>query len=156
MSRFTEEWYVQHQAKQGKDAFQQIIDRNGFNPHEEVDHMAVARYLDILGLLYIHVPSEGKRKKSTGGKLKAMGAPKGFPDFQIFDAPPLNPCAKGVCLELKRQKGGKITDDQRQWIEALRQRGWIAEISEGANAAIAWLQSLGWYIDKRNAGVQSG
>lgn len=146
--RFSEEWYVEHQAKQGKDAFQQIIDKAGFNPTEDVDHMAVARYLDILGILYIHVPSEGKRKPSTGAKLKAMGSPKGFPDFQIFDSPPLSPCCKGVCIELKRQKGGRVTDEQRRWLEALRQRGWMAEVMEGANAAITWLQSLGWRIAK--------
>jgi len=142
----TEEELADYQAKRGKDTFQQLIESKGFNPTEDVEHLAVARYLNLLGVLWVHCPNEGKRSKAAGGRLKAMGMKAGFPDFLILDAPPYNHTCKGVAIELKRQKGGKVSDEQRQWLDDLRHRGWMAEVMEGANDAITWLRSLGWRI----------
>jgi hypothetical protein len=145
--RFSEEWYAEHQAKQGKDAFQQVIDKAGFNPKEEVDHMAVAQYLNTLGLFWLHIPNEGKRKASTGAKLKRLGLLGGAADIIIFDAPPLHPCAKGVALELKRTKGGSTSEDQEKFLEKMGNRGWITHVAHGANAALDFLRGLGWRIE---------
>lgn len=144
--RWTEEKLAEHQAKRGVDAFQTLIESKGFNPHEDVDHLAVARYLNLLGLLWQHSPNGGKRTPVAGAKLKQMGMRKGFPDFQIFDAPPLYPCAKGVCIELKRQKGGTVSDEQRYWLAELGRRGWLCTVAEGAGEAIEYLRGMGWHI----------
>ena len=144
--RWTEEQLTDYQARQGKDHFQQLIESKGFNPSEDAEHLAVARYLNLLGLRFIHVPNEGKRSPKAGARLKAMGMKAGFPDFCIFDAPPLAPCAKGVCIELKRQKGGKVSDEQRYWLAELEIRGWRTTVAEGANEAIEYLRDLGWRI----------
>lgn len=134
------------QARRGVDTFQDLIRANGFNPKEDVEHAAVCRYLDTLGILYMHAANEGKRSPRTGANLKRLGMRPGFPDLQIFDAPPLHPDAKGVCIEMKRTKGGKVSDEQRYWLAELGLRGWLAEVCEGANSAIGYLQSLGWKI----------
>lgn len=147
--RWTEEQLADHQAKQGKDTFQQLIESKGVNPTEDVEHLAVAQYLNRLGLRWVHVPNEGKRSPKTGARLKAVGMRAGFPDICIFDAPPLNPCAKGVCIELKRQRGGKVTDDQRYWLAELGLRGWVTTVAEGANEAIEFLKAQGWRIEQR-------
>lgn len=144
--RWTEEKLAEHQAKRGVDTFQALIESKGFNPAEDVDHLAVARYLDTLGLLWQHSPNSGKRNVVAGAKLKQMGMRRGFPDFQIFDAPPLHPNAKGVCIELKRARGGRVSDEQRYWLAELGLRGWLAEVCEGASEAITYLQGLGWVI----------
>jgi hypothetical protein len=144
--RVSPEWYAEHQAKQGKDAFQQVIEKAGFNPHEEVDHMAVARYLNTLGIFWFHPANGGKRGKAEAGKLKAMGVVAGCPDFIILDAPPLDPCAKGVALELKRTKGGKVSEEQAAFLEKMGNRGWVTCVAHGANEALDFLRGLGWRI----------
>jgi hypothetical protein len=135
-----------YNARQGKDAFQQLIDSKGFNPKEEVDHMAVARYLNTLGLFWLHVPNGGRRGKAEAGKLKAMGTLAGASDFIVFDAPPLLPCAKGVALELKRTKGGKVSEEQAAFLVKMEARGWVTCVAHGANEALDFLRGLGWRI----------
>jgi hypothetical protein len=135
-----------YQARRGKDAFQELIDSKGFNPKEEVDHMAVAQYLNTLGLFWLHIPNEGKRKASTGAKLKRLGLLGGAADIIIFDAPPLHPCAKGVALELKRTKGGSISEEQQTFLEKMGNRGWVTCVAHGANEALDFLRGLGWRI----------
>lgn len=144
---WSEEWLASHQAKQGKDAFQALIESKGFNPVESVDHLCVARYLDALNLFWLHIVNEGKRKGSTGAKLKAMGMKAGASDFLIFDAPPLYPCAKGVALELKRTKGGTVQDNQNEFLGKLKQRGWITAVTCGASETLEFLRGLGWRIE---------
>ena len=144
--RWSAEQLADYEARHGRDAFPALVASKGANPVEDVDHLAVARYLDLLGVLWQHSPNEGKRSPKTGAKLKQMGMRQGFPDFQIFDAPPLYPCAKGVIIELKRQKGGKVSDDQRYWLAELGRRGWVATVAEGANEALDYLRSLGWIL----------
>jgi hypothetical protein len=135
-----------YQARRGVDPFQEIIERNGFNPTEEVDHMAVARYLNTLGIFWFHPANGGKRGKAEAGKLKAMGVVPGCPDFIILDAPPLLPCAKGVALELKRAKGGRFSEEQAAFLEKMSNRGWITIVAHGANEALDFLRQLGWRI----------
>jgi len=138
-----------YQSRQGKDAFQRLIESKGFNPREEVDHMAVAQYLDLLGLFWMHVPNEGRRKASTGARLKAMGMLPGVSDFIIFDAPPLHPCAKGVALELKRTKGGTVSDAQQEFLDRLNRKGWLTHIAHGANESLDYLRGLGWHVGSK-------
>jgi hypothetical protein len=67
------------------------------------------------------------------GKLKAAGFQFGVPDLHL-------PIARrgfhGLWLEMKRQKGGRLSDDQRAWVEALHAAGHRVEICKGADAAI--------------------
>jgi hypothetical protein len=146
--RMTEEQLADLQARRGKDTFQQLINSKGFNPKEDVEHMAVARYLNLLGVLWVHVPNEGKRSKAAGARLKAMGMRPGFPDFLIFDRPPNHSGINGVAIELKRVKGGKVSPEQRECLDELLQRGWMAMVKEGANEAIEMLRTLGWRIEQ--------
>lgn len=55
---------------------------------------------------WAHIPSGEKRDGRTAAKLKRMGAPRGWPDFVLFD-----PRAHLHALELKRI-GGTLSEDQ--------------------------------------------
>jgi hypothetical protein len=41
----------------------------------------------------------------------------------------------GLYIELKRTKGGRVSPDQREWIEALRAEGYDVVIPKGWRAA---------------------
>ncbi len=110
---------------------------------ETSDMIALAQYLDLLKLCFLHIPNEGKRSKHTGAILKMMGLKKGAPDLLIFDSPPLDLGKKGTAIEFKKI-GGKATKEQEEWLEKLNQRGWKAIICEGIDEAMKVIQELGY------------
>ena len=85
-----------------------------------------------LNLLY-HIPNEGKRSVKTGARMKAEGLKKGVPDVCL-------PVARGGChglyIELKRQRGGTVSELQKEWITALTEQGYKAVVCRGADEAI--------------------
>lgn len=84
-----------------------------------------------LRLLY-HIPNEGRRSVVTGARMKAEGMKPGVPDICL-------PVARGgyhaLYIELKRIKGGRATDAQKQWIAALNAEGNRAVLCKGWDAA---------------------
>lgn len=114
-------------------------------PTEEIEQNAVARYLDLLGLHWFHVPNGGHRgNKVAAAKLKVAGVKRGVPDIMIIDSPPLYPCCPGVIIEMKRKKGGTVSEEQRAWLNHFEARGWQVKVCKGANEALAFLKSMGW------------
>ena len=67
-----------------------------------------------------HIPNEGKRTKSTGGRLKKEGLRKGYPDIVLNIS---RQEYHGLFLELKRKRGSKITKEQKEWIIKLNRQG---------------------------------
>lgn len=101
----------------------------------------VCQWLEIKGLLYCHVPNGGQRARVEAKIFKGLGVKAGVPDLLIFDKPAIG-CYVGVALELKRERGGKLSPHQQRWQEELRKRGWLVACHAGSNAAIDWLESL--------------
>ena len=87
---------------------------------------AAARYLDYLGVLWNHCPNGGQRDSNRqkaqrrGAQLKAEGVKAGFPDVAIYE-----PKGEylGLFIELKKE-GGKVSTEQRVWLDRLQQRGY--------------------------------
>ncbi len=113
-------------------------------PLEREEQVAAARYLDALELVWIHVPNEGKRSKRVGASLLDQGLKPGFPDIVIFTPPPAHPHIRFVAVELKRQRGGRLTRNQGEWQHELRECGGIAEVCAGADELVALLKRLGY------------
>lgn len=84
-----------------------------------------------LELLY-HVPNEGKRSRATGARMKAEGLKSGVPDVCL---PVARGGKHGLYIELKREKGGRLTPAQREWIKSLKEQGYAAEVCHGWEAA---------------------
>lgn len=105
------------------------------------------RYASIkypeLDLLY-HIPNGGSRNKIEAARLKAQGVKAGVPDLFL-------PAAKGdyhgLYIELKRQKHGTLSADQKQWIERLRQAGYRVEVCKGFQEAANVIES---YLEGRH------
>ena len=85
-----------------------------------------------LAMLYA-IPNGGKRAIKTAVALKKQGVKRGVPDMCL---PVARGGYHGLYVELKRQKGGTVSDEQREWIAALNSQGYKAIICHGAEEAI--------------------
>ena len=65
-------------------------------------------------------------------RLKETGYKKGFPDVFVYEA---RQGHHGLAIELKRDKGGRVSPSQKEWKEALEARGFCATIAKGYEAA---------------------
>jgi hypothetical protein len=80
-----------------------------------------------LNLLY-HVPNGGSRHKAEAGRLRAQGVKSGVPDLCLPVARGTN---HGLYIELKRQRGGRISEEQVRWINGLLKQGYAAAVCKG-------------------------
>ena len=91
-----------------------------------------ARTHGIPESLLFAIPNGGRRDKITGARLKAEGVRAGVPDM-FLAVPRQN--APGLFLELKKQKGGRVSENQKTMHEALSQAGYPVCICRGWDAA---------------------
>lgn len=69
------------------------------------------------------IPNGGKRNRLTAIKLKAEGVRSGVPDLFI---PSLF-----LFIEMKKPKGGTVSENQKKWIEYLNRSGFKAVVAKG-------------------------
>ena len=75
-----------------------------------------------------HIPNEGRRSLRYGRELIAQGMRKGVPD--IFIASPARHYA-GLFIEMKRCDGGKLSKEQKNWLDRLNRAGYLAVVCNG-------------------------
>ena len=92
---------------------------------EEIEQTALFRWASYaqtqyeeLKLMY-HVPNEGKRSAATGARMKQAGLKPGVPDVCL---PTAHGGYVGLYIEMK-VKPNKPTENQKQWLRALREAG---------------------------------
>lgn len=107
------------------------------HPTEHAEAVALMRLVRLhesrypaLRLLFA-VPNGGARNKIVAAKLKAEGVRAGVPDY-LLPVPAEN--FIGLAIELKTLTGYP-SREQKDWIAALREQGWRAEVCRGADAA---------------------
>lgn len=107
-------------------------------PTEDQEQIALFRWAELskgkypeLELLF-HVANGGYRTPVEAAKFKAMGVKPGVPDLFL---PVARGGYHGLFIELKREKGGRVSDAQKGWIEALRRCGYQARVCHGWDAA---------------------
>ena len=107
---------------------------NTYVPTESEEQQTLFRYCSVETMNYpelsmlTHIPNEGKRTISAGARLKREGLKKGYPDI-ILDVPNNN--FHGLRIELKRRKGSKKTNEQKEWIKKLCDMGYAASFCYG-------------------------
>ena len=83
-----------------------------------------------------HHPATGElRDPATATKLKRMGVRAGLPDLLLLIAGRLHG------LELKRERGGRVSPAQRAMHDELRAAGAIVETAKGLNEALGVLST---------------
>ena len=90
------------------------------------------RWPGELDLLF-HIPNGGARSKSEAARFKAEGVKAGVPDLFL---PVPRGEYHGLFIELKRQAGGRLSDEQKEWIPALQAQGYRVEVCKGWEAAV--------------------
>lgn len=81
--------------------------------------------------LLFAVPNGGKRDLVTAARMKAEGVRAGIPDLCL---PVARRGYHGLYLELKVGRN-TISDEQEQWIDALRAEGYFVDVAWGWQAA---------------------
>lgn len=71
-----------------------------------------------------HIPNGGYRTISVAKKLKDEGVCAGVPDLFV-------PHWR-LWIEMKRTKGGRLSEDQKDWIEYLKGSGYTVIVGYGA------------------------
>lgn len=88
--------------------------------------------------LLFHIPNGGARSKAEAGRFKAEGVKAGVPDL-FLPVPRGN--NHGLFIELKRRKGGRLSPEQRVWIQNLQEQGYQAFVCYGWEEATEVIQS---------------
>lgn len=103
-------------------------------PSEEVEQtclfrwaMLMEREMPELKLLHA-IPNGGKRSKAEAARMKAAGVKAGVPDMCL---PVPRGTYSGLYIELKRQKGGRLSNEQMEWLGRLRKQGYAAYVCYG-------------------------
>ena len=109
-------------------------------PKEEREQEVLAQFLDLkFHGQWLHLPNEGRKHVAYHMKMKKQGLKKGAPDVLIFRPT----CAfVGVAIELKRQRGGKVSPEQQEWLDMLSRAGWSARVCRGADDAIRFVREV--------------
>lgn len=93
--------------------------------------------------LLFHIPNGGERRKSEAARMKAEGVKPGVPDLFL-------PVARinyhGLFIEMKRRKGGRVSDEQREWIGNLLANGYAVEVCRGWEEAKDAIEN---YLDEK-------
>ena len=108
-------------------------------PTEAQEGRTLVAYLRIKGYKFTHIANEtgsGTGARFQGIRNKQQGVSKGFPDYLVIVGNKL------VAIELKRTKGGRVSIEQREWLEALSSTGMWAIVAHGAKEAIDFIEKI--------------
>jgi hypothetical protein len=80
------------------------------------------------GVRIFAIPNGGVRSITTATRLKAEGVSSGVPDLFIP--------AWHLWVEMKRTKGGVVSDEQKDWLRYLESVGYSTFVCRGCDHAI--------------------
>jgi hypothetical protein len=80
------------------------------------------------------IPNGGYRSMTTAGKLKAEGVSAGVLDLFVP--------AWRLWIEMKRQKGGRLSPEQADWIAYLESLGYTCLVCPGSENAQAQIDAF--------------
>lgn len=83
--------------------------------------------------LLFAIPNGGERNIIVAARMKKEGVRAGVPD--LFLAVPSGEC-HGLFIEMKKPKGGRVSDAQKGCIGLLNETGYKAVVCNGCDAAI--------------------
>lgn len=110
-------------------------------PTEHEEQVIVFKWAEINSELYpqlkllFAIPNGSYKSKQSARKFAAEGLKSGVPDI-CLPVPSADGRYHALYIELKRQKGGKVSDQQKEWIGLLQFYGSQAWVCKGAEEAI--------------------
>lgn len=110
-------------------------------PSESQEGDQLVAYLRWRGIPFTHIPNEtgsSEEAKRRAVRMKRQGVSRGFPDYVIA-----LPDVGMLYIELKRQKGSRVSPEQQAWVDVInRCPNAEAHICHGARAAIDVIESI--------------
>ena len=119
-------------------------------PYEEDEQIAFVNWCHLNNIIVHHSGNEigGSTSaiKARAIKMKKMGTSKGFPDLIVL-VPVTGitgevDCYQMAIIEMKRQKGGTVSAEQKDWLEKLELAGIPCKVCHGADEAIDFIKNL--------------
>lgn len=113
-------------------------------PHESAEQTALFKWAAYSAGRYpelrlMHaIPNGGSRDPREARNLKAQGVKAGVPDICL---PVPRGGYHGLYIELKRRKGGRLSEEQAVWIDRLNRLGYRAVVCRGWDAARAEIEA---------------
>ena len=114
-------------------------------PTEREEQKALVQYLQARRIPFYAVPNGGSRNPIEAKNMKAEGVSAGVPDICI---PVPNKKYHGLYIEMKRQKGGRVSEKQKEWIDRLNRNGYLAVVCRGFKEAREVVEK---YMEERDA-----
>lgn len=119
-------------------------------PSEEDEQQAFVQWLMLNNIPHFHCPNEigGQTRslKVRAIKMKRMGVSKGVPDLFVFiPVAGINghtDAYQAVAIEMKRKKGARTSEEQKQWLKVLELAGIPCAVCKGAEEAIKFVETI--------------
>lgn len=108
---------------------------------EKFEQMEFVSYCEANNITVISTQNGFKMPKQAfnwaaySRTLKKMGMSKGFPDLIIL-ATNKSKTHEVLFIEMKRQKGGVLHDEQKEWIQKLDDKNYCVGVAKGCDSAI--------------------
>jgi hypothetical protein len=109
-----------------------------WQPSEEQEQMAVIEWRDLMLPQFpdledlIHIPNGGWRSKPEAARFKRLGVQPGVSDLFL---PAPRGKYHGLWIEMKRRQGGKLSPAQKDWLDRMNRKGYLALRADGAEEA---------------------
>lgn len=94
--------------------------------------MVEAAYPAEIAALLFAIPNGAHKSLPARMKFKAEGLRPGVPD--LFFAYP-HKGHNGLFIEMKRRRGGRVSDEQKAYIKALQESGYAVAVCHGCDEA---------------------
>jgi hypothetical protein len=123
-------------VKTYKKTYKKSSSRRKTTPESESNQQEIViKYLRLAYPDALYCASAGGMWTSDSQRIKMArtGYVKGFPDLFIYE--PRNGF-HGLAIEMKKEKGGVVSPEQKQWEQQLRNRGYSSYICKGSQDAI--------------------
>jgi hypothetical protein len=123
-------------VKTYKKSYKKTNAKRKIAPESEANQQEIViKYLRLAYPNALYCASAGGMRTSylQAIKMKRTGYVKGFPDLFIYEP---NQDFHGLAIEMKKEKGGVASPEQKLWQEQLRNRGYASYICKGNEEAI--------------------
>lgn len=110
-------------------------------PLEKEEQIAFVEYCEMNGICVVSTQNGFKMPKTAfnyaaySRTLKKMGLAKGFPDLIILEKNK-SKTHEVLFIEMKRQKGGSLKPEQKEWVSKLDNKDYCVGVAKGCESAI--------------------
>lgn len=112
-------------------------------PTEHDEQVMVCRWLRARHIPFGAIPNGANKSIAARMKFKAEGLTPGMPDLLIITPPPAFPHMH-LLVEMKRQKGGRLSVEQDHMHSVLSVNGFLVITANGYADAVRQLRDLGY------------